>query len=401
MSPQPAVDFKLLFERSAGLFLILDPELKIVAASDSYCRATLIDRAAVLGRSIFDVFPDDASRPGADGAANLRASLERVRRLRRPDAMATQRYDVRRPDGGFEERYWNPMNIPVLDDNGQVCWIAHRVHDVTQSVRNPETEESQRRLARHQELIIRRLRDANEELAQLDGLRQGQLQMARLSTLSMLASALAHDVSQPLTAAKNYLGALRRSRNLPAFDEARAEDMLAKVALQIDRAGAIVKSLRILMSADATVHRPENIAAVIAEAARLSQAALAASGAELVVDIAPALPPVSVDRVQIQQLIVNLVSNAAEAVRAREQRSVRISAQAVKGALRLDVSDTGPGLPREVAERLAEPLAATKLLEFGLGLPICRQIIQEHGGALAVSPNDPTGTIVTITLPLG
>ncbi len=396
----PPIDFKLLFERAAGPFLILDPELNIVAASDSYCRATLVERDAVLGRNIFDVFPDDASRPQADGVANLRTSLDRVLRLRRPDAMATQRYDIRRPDGGFDERYWNPMNLPVLGDDGQVRWIVHRVHDVTRSLRDPDSAVSQQRLARDQELVIRRLRDANEELAQLDGLRQGLLDMARLNTLSMLASALANDVSQPLTAAKNYLGALRRSRGLPVPDETRTEDLLAKVAVQVDRAGEIVKSLRSLMSAGSTVHRPENIAAVIAEAARLSQGALSAADAEFAVDVDPALPPVKVDRVQIQQLIVNLLSNAAQAVQGRDRRSVGIVARVRGRALSLEVSDTGPGLPQAVARRLAEPLAATKLLEFGLGLPICRQIAQEHGGTLSASPNDPQGTIIAITLPL-
>ncbi len=108
MACEPApLDFRALFEKSPGSYLILDPEFRIVAASDGYCRATGMNRDSALGRGIFEVFTDDPSRPEADGVANLRASLERVVRLHRADTMAIQRYDVERParEGGFQVRY--------------------------------------------------------------------------------------------------------------------------------------------------------------------------------------------------------------------------------------------------------------------------------------------------------
>ncbi len=248
--------------------------------------------------------------------------------------------------------------------------------------------------------MIRQLRAANEELAQLDALRRGLLEISRLNMLSMMVSALAHDVSQPLTAAKNYLSVLRRGRTTPGFDDAKVEQMLAKTAAQIDRASDIVKDLRALMAANATVHRSESIAAVVAEAARLSRDALAASDAELTIDVDPALPRAKIDRVKIQQLIVNLLINAAAALAGRERRSVRISAWTVGRAMRLEVADTGTGLPPDVAQRLAEPHSATRMLEFGLGLPISRQIVQEHGGEFSFAPNSPAGAVFAFTLPL-
>ncbi len=136
-SPQ-SPDFRALFESAPGLYLVLTPNLKIVAASDAYLRATMTKREEVLGRGIFEVFPDNPADPTATGVRNLNASLERVLRNKNPDAMAVQKYDIRRPEakgGGFEERYWSPVNSPVFGPGGEVAYIIHRVEDVTEFVR--------------------------------------------------------------------------------------------------------------------------------------------------------------------------------------------------------------------------------------------------------------------------
>jgi len=143
MAPRPLrvdsePDFRALFEAAPGLYLVLHPDLTIVGASDAYIRATMTRREEILGRGIFEVFPDNPDDPGATGVSNLRASLERALHHRKPDTMAVQKYDVRRPaaeGGGFEERYWSPVNSPVLDADGKVAWIIHRVEDVTEFVR--------------------------------------------------------------------------------------------------------------------------------------------------------------------------------------------------------------------------------------------------------------------------
>src|SRR5207302_9083480 len=106
-------DFKTLFESAPGLYLVLTPELRIVAVSDAYLRATMTKRDDILGRDLFEVFPDNPDDPGATGTRNLRASLRRVIANRTEDVMPIQKYDVRRPaseGGSFEERYWSPLN---------------------------------------------------------------------------------------------------------------------------------------------------------------------------------------------------------------------------------------------------------------------------------------------------
>src|SRR5919199_942283 len=137
-SALPVPDFRNLFESAPGLYLVLTPQLNIVSVSDAYLRATMTKREEILGRNLFDVFPDNPDDPEATGVKNLRASLHRVLQNRVPDAMAVQKYDVRRPaaDGGqFEERYWSPVNSPVFDGSDEVAYIIHRVEDVTDFVR--------------------------------------------------------------------------------------------------------------------------------------------------------------------------------------------------------------------------------------------------------------------------
>jgi two-component system, cell cycle sensor histidine kinase and response regulator CckA len=137
-SPIPAPDFRTLFESAPGLYLVLSPDLTIVAVSDAYLRATMTNRADIIGRGMFDVFPDNPDDPDATGVSNLSASLERVLQSRTSDTMAVQKYDIRRPEsegGKFEERYWSPINSPVLSEKGELLYIIHRVEDVTDFVR--------------------------------------------------------------------------------------------------------------------------------------------------------------------------------------------------------------------------------------------------------------------------
>jgi PAS domain S-box-containing protein len=131
---EPHLDFRQLFESAPGLYLVLTPELQIVAVSNAYLQATMTQREQILGRHLFDVFPDNPDDPSATGVRNLNASLQRVLKNSVPDTMAVQKYDIRRPEsegGGFEERYWSPVNSPVFGRSGSVEYIIHRVEDVT------------------------------------------------------------------------------------------------------------------------------------------------------------------------------------------------------------------------------------------------------------------------------
>jgi len=144
-----APDFQVLFESAPGLYLVLTPALTIVAVSDAYLKATMTKREEILGRGLFEVFPDNPDDPAATGVRNLRVSLDRVLTHRVPDTMAVQKYDIRRPEsegGGFEERYRSPVNSPVLGADGKIAYIIHRVEDVTEFIRLKQEESEQRRI---------------------------------------------------------------------------------------------------------------------------------------------------------------------------------------------------------------------------------------------------------------
>ena len=147
--PLPTSDFQALFESEPGLYLVLTPALTIVAVSDAYLKATMTKREEILGHGLFEVFPDNPDDPTATGVRNLKASLDRVLTNRVPDTMAVQKYDIRRPvseGGGFEERYWSPVNSPVLGADGKVAYIIHRVEDVTEFVRLKQEGSEQHRI---------------------------------------------------------------------------------------------------------------------------------------------------------------------------------------------------------------------------------------------------------------
>jgi PAS domain-containing protein len=149
-APLPVPDFRALFEAAPGCYLVLDPGLRVVAVSDAYLRSTMTERAAIVGRGVFDVFPDNPDDPASAGVRNLRASLTRVLREGAADAMPVQKYNIRRPEsegGGFEERFWSPVNSPVSGPDGAVSFVIHRVEDVTEFIRLQQAGDAQQQVS--------------------------------------------------------------------------------------------------------------------------------------------------------------------------------------------------------------------------------------------------------------
>ena len=202
----PARLYRRLFESAPGLFLVLSPDLRIVTVSDQYLRATMTIRDEIVGKPLFEVFPDNPNDPAATGAVNLRRSLERVQETKAADVMAVQKYDIRRPasaGGDFEERFWSPVNSPVLDEAGNLQFIIHRVEDVTDFVRlkgqeSDQHEVNQTLLQRagvmEAEIYLRsqQLQNLNEQLRGANQLLEQQ--MAERTTAERRAESLAAEL---------------------------------------------------------------------------------------------------------------------------------------------------------------------------------------------------------------
>jgi two-component system sensor kinase FixL len=205
----------------------------------------------------------------------------------------------------------------------------------------------------------------------------------RLNSLGEMASMLAHELNQPLSAIANHLHAADVILSRATPDPEAARRSIASAQGQAQRAGETIRRLRALMSRDTAYHRSEAVAEVIGEIMPILNISAREMDAEVTLDIHPD-HRTECDRVQVQQLVFNLVRNAIEAPPTDRRREIRISGRYLgHGAYRILIEDNGPGLAKDIRERLFDPLASTKPDGMGLGLSICRTIVEAHGGAIS------------------
>jgi two-component system, LuxR family, sensor kinase FixL len=249
------------------------------------------------------------------------------------------------------------------------------------------------------------IRDLTErQLAEnrMQELQSELLHVSRLSDVGQMASALAHELNQPLAAIVNYVQAMRRL--LQASNLAlppRIIETMDKTVAQAARAGEIIQHLRSFIRKGESEHHSEDLNKVVEEATALGLVGAKESGIKVSVDLSPAAMPVFIDKVQIQQVVFNLIRNSVEALPESDLRELSVStARGEDGLAQVVVSDTGPGLAQKVVDQLFQPFVTTKEKGMGLGLSICRSIVEAHGGRLWATPNAPTGVTFQFTLPM-
>jgi two-component system sensor kinase FixL len=249
--------------------------------------------------------------------------------------------------------------------------------------------------------FVRDLTERQETQHRLQELQSELTHVSRLTEMGQMASALAHEINQPLTAATNYLEVARRLVVRNEADAAgRAAGIVENAAAQVVRATQIIRRLRDFVRKGESERRVEPVGKMIEEAAALALIGVRDSGVNVKLQIAPNLPDVSVDKIQVQQVVVNLVRNAIEAMVQCDRRELTVSAVPTEeGAIEVAVADTGTGIAPEIAERLFQPFVTTKPQGMGVGLSICRSIVETHGGELRAVPNPGGGTIFRFSLP--
>jgi two-component system sensor kinase FixL len=269
---------------------------------------------------------------------------------------------------------------PVFDTDGRLIGASKIARDIT--------------AAKAAEAALQEAQARSQELhAQL-------LHVSRLSAMGEMAAVLAHELNQPLTAIGNYLGAagalLDQNRDLPL---ARIRTAVARAGEQAIRAGEIIQQLRRFMSRSDGEKRIEAVSPLVRDAAELALVGTKQRGLNIIAQNGSEDVTIIADRIQIQQVLLNLLRNAAEAVADQEQQEIRLVTELRNDSVEISVIDNGPGLPEEVQAKLFQPFVSTKATGMGLGLSICRTIVAGHNGCLSTEPNPAGGTIFRLSLP--
>ncbi|MEW6168926.1 MAG: PAS domain S-box protein [Pseudomonadota bacterium] len=359
---QNGEELRLIFEYAPTAILITDLHGQILNANRACCELFGYSAEQLSGIRHSDLLrPDD--RPAA------LAGFERLRR-----------------SGGSEQR-----ELRYLKADGSMFYALHYAATATAAGGRP--------LMLIVEIVDRSaLYEATREAEEL---RTRLAHVSRIGTLGEMVSGIAHEVNQPLTAIANYASACRRMMLAGQTSPGEMLSILEKIAAQAERAGEVIRGLRALAKRGDSRRQPLDCNQLVREVLRIVEFEL--RGAEVALDLrlASRLTPVLADGVQIQQVVLNLIRNAMEAMgEAGSGKIVVVETEQTEPEwVTIRVSDRGPGLSAEVARRLFEPFFTTKKHGMGLGLSICQSIATAHGGELSYRRNEWRGATFALRLP--
>jgi two-component system sensor kinase FixL len=260
---------------------------------------------------------------------------------------------------------------PIKDAEGRIIGASEIVRD----------------LADRDTAHERRIQELQSELAHVQ----------RLTELGQVVSTLVHEINQPMSAIRNYLNACRRL--VVAGNEKGIQTALDRMEAQAKRTSQIVQRIRDFVKKRDVQMRPEKLALVIDEAIALTGSSLGDNSTTLTVQVDPTEPLARIDRVQVEQVLFNLMRNGIEAMQDQPRRELVVSTRRAPGGMvEISVADTGPGLPQQVRERLFQPFVTTKPHGMGVGLSVCQGIVKLHGGRMWADDNIAGGTVFRFTV---
>jgi two-component system, LuxR family, sensor kinase FixL len=249
--------------------------------------------------------------------------------------------------------------------------------------------------------IVNDISERTARESHIQELQRELLHATRLTSTGQLAAALAHELNQPLTAILNYTNALSEMIDWNNIEQGTVvREVLSKVSGQSERAGEIIRRLRGFVEKREPNRAIDDLNKVVQDAIGLGLVGAASNNIKVSVQLGRNLPPVPLDKVQVQQVLINLLRNAAEAMGETSRREIAIKTTREDEFVSVSIADTGPGLPDAVRKRLFEPFVTTKETGLGIGLSICRTIIEAHGGRLWAETNSAGGATFRFRLPV-
>lgn len=355
---------KSILETVPDAMIVIDEEGAIISFSTAAQRLFGYDEAAVLGRNVNMLMPD-------------------------PDRSRHDTYLRRHLETGERRIIGIGRIVTGLRANGETFPMKLSVGEAVSGGQRLFTG------------FVQDLTELQEFETKLEQARTELIHVSRVSAMGTMASTLAHELNQPLTAIANYgsaIGDLLEREEMP--DRALMRSAFHEMSGQAIRAGTIVRRLRRFVARGDLTRTVEDVPALINEASALALVGSRERGVVPQFIYAPTATPVFVDRVQIQQVLVNLMRNACEAMEASPVRRLTLSTALLdQKTVEIVVADTGPGLTQDIADRLFEAFVSTKENGMGLGLSICRTIIESHGGRISARAARGGGTEFRFTLP--
>lgn len=351
-----------ILDTAATLIIVLDSEARVVRFNKACEATTGLSQAELLGRTIWlDLIP-----------AEERAGVERVAaRLRSGESFVEHANHWRHRDGSLRLIRWR--NTLIKAESGAVRFLIGTGIDITDQVR----AEDEARL---------HLEEASR--------------LQRLQTVNELATMLAHQLNQPLAAIATYAGAGQQLLANPVPDLGRVAATLERISEQALRAGAVIRHLRAFVGRGRVDPGPMDLNTVVRDACGLLAPQARSSAVSLTLNLAVSLPPVRGVAVYVEQVLLNLLNNAIEAMQdvATRGGAIVVTTSEAEGAAQVTVRDSGPGIDAATAARFFEPFFTRKAHGLGVGLPICRSLIEAQGGKLWPEVHTP-GAIIHFTLP--
>lgn len=417
-----SIDFQILFENSPDLYLVLDQDLAIVAVSNAYAKATLTEREQIVGKGIFEVFPDNPDDPASEGVRNLHASLLRARKTGLVDAMPVQKYDIRKPEnegGGFEERYWSPVNTPILDAQRNVIYLIHKVDDVTEFVRLKQhgieqdqlNESLRERAVRMESEVFSRsnqvaaasakLKAMNDEL---ESLYESSRELEKIK--SQFFANISHELRTPLTLIISPLETrLQQLKKTGDRSKERAEiEMMLRNAKLLYRHVSDLLDASKLEAGQMTINWSRvDLSRHIALTAHDFDSLATERGIRYTITL-PGPVAAEIDGEKIQRILLNLLSNAFKFTPDGGAISVQLRTDGKVASI--EIADNGPGIPQDAKEliferfRQVEGSSRHQKGGTGLGLAIARDFVELHRGSIEVLDAIGGGSLFRVTIPL-